>query len=145
MKFILNPPYHGYPIWKLGGIWQQLDFTQFKLRNVSPQPHSTRRCKDPSGSPETATQSSHFIRFLTLSFSDISGSAGVGALIVSRPNLDWRCSMRSLAIQRATPQAQRRFKAATRSLRSNSLHDENITRRTPKKKCPRKKRNRTQL
>ena len=108
-----------YAIWKHGGILKQLEFSQFILWNVSPQPQSTTKSKDPSWSPETATQSSHFLRFLTLSFSDISGSAGVGALIVSRPNLDWRCSMRSLAIRRATHQAQRRFTAAPRPLRSN--------------------------
>ena len=145
MKSNLNSPIHIFPIWKHGGIWQQLEFAQFKLQNISPQPQSTIKCKDPPGSPETATQSTHFLRFLTLSISDISGRAGDGALIVSWPNLDWRCSMRSLAIRRATPQAQRRFTAAPRPLRSNSLLEEIVSRKRHKKKCPGKMRNRTQL
>ena len=140
-----NLPDHGFPIWKIGGFLQRLDLAQFKLRNISPQPQSTLKCKDPSWSPETATRSTHFLRFLTLSISDISGRAGVGALIVSRPNLDWRCSMWSLAIRRATPQAQRRFTAAPRPLLSNSLLEEIHSRKRHKKKCPGKTRNRTQL
>ena len=138
MKLILNPPCNGSPIWKLGGIWQQLDFTQFKLWNFSPQPQSTTKSKDPSWSPKIATQSTHFLRFLTLSFSDISGSAGVGKLIVTRQNFDWRCSIRSLAIRRATHQAQRRFTAAPRPLRSNSLHDELSPAGNQKKNVPAK-------
>ena len=136
MKSNLNSPIHIFPIWKHGGIWQQLELAQFKLQNISPQPQSTIKCKDPPGSPETATQSTHFLRFLTLSISDISGSAGVGALIVSRPNLDWRCSMRSLAIRRATPQVQRRFAAAPRPLRSNSLLAEMSAEKDTKKNVP---------
>jgi hypothetical protein len=77
----------------------------------------------------------------TLSFSFISGSVSAGVSIVARQNLDWRCSMGSLAIRRATPQAQRRLTAAARSLRSELISDEKSIEKIPSSKCPGRKKN----
>ena len=81
----------------------------------------------------------------TLSLSVIFGRTSAGVSIVSRQNLDWRCSMGSLAIRRATPQAQRRFTAAARSLRSELTSDEKKYQENSPSKMSRPKKKRTQL
>ena len=134
-----------FRIWKHGGFWQQLDLAQFKLRNVSPQPQSTRRCKDPSGSPETATYSTHFLRFLTLSFSDISGSVCSGCAIVSHQKFSSRCCKRSQVSYRNTPQVLGRPVPPTRALAGWAILGKSWLRTPVFKECPGGWRFRTQL
>ena len=140
-----NLPAHGFPIWKIGGIWQELELAQFKLWNISPQPQSTIKCKDPPGSPETATQSTHFLRFLTLSISDISGRAGVGALIVLHQKFSSRCCKRSQVSYRNTPQVLGRPVPPTRALAGWAILGKSWLRTPVFKECAGGWRFRTQL